>query len=431
MKAQKDDARLPECEAGEVTKLPGYGTVKEKQLSGYLPVTDKNDAFIYFWFFESQGNPDKDPIVLWLNGGPGSSSFIGLFAENGPYKIQRDRLYVDNYYLVDNPYSWNKNASYLMIDQPAGAGLSYVTDPKESARTEQEATDQLYRGLQCFFDRWPAYRKLDLYIFGESFAGVYIPMLATAILDENLKDQPYINLKGIGVGDGFVHPYIQESTYGDYAYAHGLIGLNEKKEADKLYRKCARAIKRSQPVTSRRVDKICNKIEEYISKVSGGANVYDVRLIGDYNFDIIGGYLDQPAVRKALHVSPHVKAWKDTSKRIAYLLERGEQNSYADLYPRLFESLPVLIYNGIYDMDCNFMGTDAWIKALDWSYKKQFLEQERLPWFNEGQLAGHIRSYNNLTQVLVTGAGHLVPLDQPKHALALLNNFTQKKPPTL
>jgi len=426
MNVQKPDADIHQIDslpgAGEVIELPGYGKVKEKQLAGYLPVTDKDDDFIYFWFFESQGNPAKDPVVIWLNGGPGSSSFMGLFAENGPYKIKKDLS------LVDNPYSWNKNASYLMIDQPAGTGLSFVTDPKESARTEQEATDQLYRGLQVFFDRWPGYRKLDLYLFGESFAGVYIPMLATSILNKNKENQSQINLKGVGVGDGWVHPYIQESTYGDYAYAYGLIGLTEKKEVDKLYGICARAIEQSQPVTSREADKICNKIEEYITKVSGGANVYDVRLIGDYDFDIIGKYLDQPEVRKALYVSPHVKAWKDTSKRIAYLLERGEQNSYAYLYPPLFETLPVLIYNGIYDMDCNFMGTDAWIKELDWSHKKQFLTQERTPWLNEGQLAGHVRSFNNLTQVLVNDAGHLVPMDQPKNALTLLNNFIQGKP---
>lgn len=428
MNIPKDEADVLRLEADEVRELPGYGKVKEKQWAGYLPVTDKNDAFIYFWFFESQGNPAKDPVVIWLNGGPGSSSFLGLFAENGPYKIQQDRPYVDNLYLVDNPYSWNKNASYLMIDQPAGTGLSYVTDPKESARTEQEATDQLYRGLQAFFERWPEYRERDLYIFGESFAGVYIPMLATVILDNNDREKkPHINLKGIGIGDGFVIPYIQESTYSDYAYAHGLIGLTEKQEADRLYDHCARAIKESQPVTTREADKICNRIEEYISKVSGGTNVYDVRLNGDYNFDIIGKYLDQPEVRKALYISPRVKTWKETSKRIAYLLEIGEQNSYAYLYPPLFETLPVLIYNGIYDMDCNFIGTDAWISALDWSYKEQFLQQERRPWLNQGQLAGHVRSYRHLTQVLVLGAGHLVPMDQPKNALALLNHFIQGK----
>lgn len=75
----------PSCpvpEAGPVTVLPGYGAVKQRQLAGSLPVDPQGGAYLYFWFFESQGNPETDPIVLWLNGGPGSSSFLGLFAEN-------------------------------------------------------------------------------------------------------------------------------------------------------------------------------------------------------------------------------------------------------------------------------------------------------------------------------------------------------------
>lgn len=406
---------------GPVTAIPGYGKTRERQFAGYLPVSEKNNAFIYFWLIESQGDPANDPIVIWLNGGPGSSSFLGFFLENGPYKISKGLT------LSDNPFSWNKNATYLMIDQPAGTGLSFVASPKESARTEQEATDQLLYGLRQFYKIWPEYLKLDLFVFGESFAGVYVPKLATAILNANKVLTPQINLKGIGIGDGWVDPYIQQATYADYAYAHGLVGSAEKPKAELLYGACAIAIEESLPDSSRDADKVCNLIEEYITKVSGGANVYDVRITGDYDFSLIGFYLDQPSVRTALYIDHRVKAWHDTSKRIAYLLELGEQNSYAYLYPNLFDSIPVLIYNGIYDMDCNFMGTDAWIRSVNWSYKDAFLNQPRTPWMNDGVLAGHIRQFDKLTQVLVNGAGHLVPMDQPKNALALLNNFIHPK----
>lgn len=406
--------------AGPVTELPGYGPVAERQLAGYLPVEDRGGAYIYFWFIESRSaQPSNDPIVIWLNGGPGSSSFLGLFAENGPYKIEADLR------LSDNEFGWNQNAAYLMIDQPAGTGLSLVTDEGTYAKTEDEASAQLYRGLQAFYEWWPEYRERDLYLFGESFAGVYLPMLATNILAGNAAGQPKMRLRGIGVGDGWVDPIVQEATYGDYAYAHGLIGLGEKQEVGRLYGACAKAIEDSGPVTSRESDKICNLIEEYITEVSGGANVYDVRLIGDYDFDFIGQYLDQPTVRAALRVSADAKPWKETSKRVAYLLELGEQNSAARFYPPLFEAINVLIYNGIYDMDCNFMGTDAWIGALDWSYRDEFLGLPRKPWILAGGVAGHMRSARRLTQVLVSGAGHLVPLDQPVRALALFEGFVR------
>ncbi len=409
--------------AGPVVELPGYGPVKERQLAGNLPVNDRHDAFAYFWFFESRDKPETDPIVIWLNGGPGASSFIGLFEEGGPYRIAEDLS------LRDNPFSWNRRANFMMIDQPCGTGLSLALNPEAQPRTEQEASEQLLYALRGFFERWPEYQDRDVYLFGESYAGVYVPLLATNILAAGDIGGPAIRLVGIGVGDGWVDPIVQQATYRDYAYAQGLVGPSEARQAGHLYEACARAIRQSGPVASRQADRVCNRIEEYISEASGGANVYDVRRFGDYDFSRIGEYLDEPLVRQALHVDPRVPAWQETSKRIAFLLELGEQNSYAYLYPRLFESLRVLIYNGIYDMDCNFMGTDAWLAGLTWPQRKEFINQPRTPWMLDGKVVGKMRAAGNLTQVVVDGAGHLVPMDQPEVALALLNGFLHGAPP--
>ncbi len=42
---------------------------------------------LFYWFFESRGTPDKDPLVVWLTGGPGCSSMLALLVENGPFLI--------------------------------------------------------------------------------------------------------------------------------------------------------------------------------------------------------------------------------------------------------------------------------------------------------------------------------------------------------
>lgn len=405
---------------GPVTGLPGYGPPKQRQFAGHLSVNEQCGDNLFFWFFESVRSPKTDPVVVWLNGGPGSSSMLGLFAENGPYKINDDLT------LSDNPYSWHRVANLLVIDQPAGTGLSFVEKKDDRncyTKTEARATSQLLTGLQRFFDLYPDYAGAELYLFGESFAGRYIPMLAHAILAQHPADRRGIRLSGIGIGDGWVAPLIQEATYRDYAYAHGLIDLRQREEVDRLYTTCERAVTESGLPSSAESDKVCNEIEEYIVKVSGGANVYDVRQTGEYSFPNIGRYLDQADVRAALHVSPDVGPWKDTSDIVAAILERGEQDSAAPLFPALFERIRVLIYNGVYDMDCNFMGTDAWLASLEWSQGADFNRTPRTPWLEGGKRLGHARAAGNLTQVLVSGAGHLVPMDQPEAALCMLQNF--------
>lgn len=58
--------------AGVCETTPGVNSY-----SGYIDLTPNRHAF--FWFFESRSNPSSDPVTLWLNGGPGSDSQIGLF----------------------------------------------------------------------------------------------------------------------------------------------------------------------------------------------------------------------------------------------------------------------------------------------------------------------------------------------------------------
>lgn len=45
--------------------------------SGYVDLDE--DTHMFFWFFEARHNPNEAPLTLWLNGGPGSDSLIGLF----------------------------------------------------------------------------------------------------------------------------------------------------------------------------------------------------------------------------------------------------------------------------------------------------------------------------------------------------------------
>lgn len=59
------------------------------------------DYRMFYFFFESRTNT-TDPVVIWLSGGPGCSSSVALFYENGPFKIS------DDLSLSWNDFGWDK-----------------------------------------------------------------------------------------------------------------------------------------------------------------------------------------------------------------------------------------------------------------------------------------------------------------------------------
>lgn len=56
------------------------------------------------------------PVLLWLQGGPGASSLLGLFLENGPFLVDKDGN------LQERPWTWNSKYHMIYIDNP----VSYI-----------------------------------------------------------------------------------------------------------------------------------------------------------------------------------------------------------------------------------------------------------------------------------------------------------------
>src|SRR5699024_4358649 len=89
-----------------------------RHYSGYLDAT--NGTRLHYWFFESTSpTSDRDPVTLWLNGGPGQSSLIGAFSEIGPI------LLALNGTMVKNPHAWSSVSNLLFLESPVGVGFSY------------------------------------------------------------------------------------------------------------------------------------------------------------------------------------------------------------------------------------------------------------------------------------------------------------------
>jgi vitellogenic carboxypeptidase-like protein len=402
--------------AERVTHLPGYGEVTEDWFSGYKNVTSQNgkSGGIFYWFFEG---PKDAPVVVWLNGGPGCSSLIGLFAELGPLKIQEDCFTV-----TKNPNGWNKIAHMLFIDQPIGTGYSFANGKEHFTENQEEIVDHLHSALSQFFKDHPEYDN-DLYLAGESYAGKFIPSLAERIIKTGQVGKG--KLKGIILGDGLVDPIIQRSMKHEQAFWNGLISIKQRKQLQTLQGKCVRHI---QMGNTNQLDSPCDDLKSVMLLYSGIINVYDLRRFDpSTNKTRIEIYLNRPEVREALHAKKGTKdRYTTCSKTVVYMhLKYDILLSVKHLIPFLTQHIRVNLYNGNFDLQDGPIGTEQFLHTLD---IPGFNDARRDLWFVDNEMAGYSQSVGNLTFVIVHGAGHFVPTDRPRAALAMLENFINVQP---
>ncbi|CAG8647835.1 3392_t:CDS:2 [Acaulospora morrowiae] len=414
-----------------------------KQYSGYLDAG--NNKHFFFWFFESRNKPETDPIVLWLNGGPGCSSLTGLYFELGPCMVNEEGTDT-----IFNPYSWNSNASVIFLDQPTNVGYSYGSGV---SNTLSAAVD-VYAFLQIFFKEFSQYSGLDFHIAGESYAGHYIPAIAAEINNNNkgtsswiLKTKPknlrHVKLESILIGNGLVDPLVQYEFYPDMACNSSYDPVLDEATCDRMrkaYPRCARSIQRCYdnpnmfncvPATMS-----CNR-EMIMPYQQTGMNVYDVRKKCDGGnlcypiLEAIEKYSNREEVKKALGVNPRIE-YKSCNMDInfKFMMAGDWMRPYHRLIPPLMENnIRVLIYAGDADYICNWIGNEAWVKELQWPGKNGFNAVDVKPWLTYGDSlhAGDIRTYKELTFLRVFEAGHMVPYDQPRPSLDFFNRWLLKE----
>nr|XP_031858852.1 uncharacterized protein CI109_005671 [Kwoniella shandongensis]KAA5525924.1 hypothetical protein CI109_005671 [Kwoniella shandongensis] len=428
------------------------------QYSGYLP-----GSSIFFWFFPSRSHPETDPVGIWSNGGPGSSALTGM-QYAGPCYVEKDGH--GGWEMRTREWSFNNNASILMIDNPRGAGFSYAEFP--AVDTVFDSARDTYEFIQTFVKTFPEYASNPWAVNSLSYGGHYAPVYGSFIQHMNAKirgkpslwDDTWpaplstdsyvpLNLTSISVGNGWINGRVQYRSWVDFACGgaeeRGIPNLategdckwarDRLNDGEKLIDQCEGPI-------------ACAAAGQYASTVASlpyaltGLNIYDYRTAEPYDETGVIAYYNNATVQAELGVihkpSDASKLWEAHSARIwhAYVFS-GDWDVQTDVYfERLLRSgVSVLKYEGMVDFICNYLGVREIMANLP-NYERQstFNTLPMLNWTTGGNetpagmykcIAGRDVDEGNLCYVEIEGAGHVLSLDKPKEGSWMMSQWMQ------
>jgi len=415
--------------ADKINSLPGLSTqINFDQYSGYLNIDTQYGKNLFYWFVESQNNPATDPLLIWLQGGPGCSSLFGFLTEHGPFRITANQT------VELNPYSWNKLANVLYVEAPVGVGFSYSVNTVPNLGDNSTLEDN-YQFLLKWFAAFPEYSQHDFYISGESYGGHYVPQLAWRVLKGN-QPTPLINLRGILVGNPYTDDVIDDNSLAPFIFYHHLCSLATWRLVEtscnlsdisvrslltpaKEYHDYRRRVPESPHAS-------CSQaLAKMNSEMGDNTNQYDIYwpCLAESGLDCMDysaetKYLNSPAVQSALHAKAPVYPWSVCAS-IQY---RSRWPTVVNIYPALMNAIRVTVFAGDVTFNVPALGTQVWVENFG---RKVIREYQ--PWLLGGQVAGYLKQYDGITYVTVKNSGHMVPTFTPQAGLELLRLYLQGK----
>jgi len=242
---------------------------------------------------------------------------VGMMLENGPFTISfdthEDTSVNENkkYKLNYNPYSWNNASNVLFVEQPLRTGFSIAGEGSSLIRTEKQVASDFRGFLISFVEVFSEFYDADLFITGESYAGVYIPSISDYIVrvqqDINTSLPPlHLNLVGAAIGNGVMDSIFQEPSYAEYAYTHGLIPLAAKNKFDADWQQCLESIEKSSAPLTRGSFSRCRMMSKVL-EAAGKPNEYNTATFINYDHlykpgSAFDSFFQDPEVQTALHV---------------------------------------------------------------------------------------------------------------------------------
>ncbi|KFK25893.1 hypothetical protein AALP_AA8G176200 [Arabis alpina] len=368
---------LTQCHAdsdfGSIVKfLPGFeGPLPFELETGYIGVGEEEEVQLFYYFIKSERNPEEDPLLIWISGGPGCSSLNGFLFENGPVTFKTEGYKGGRPTLVSTTYSWTKVASIIFLDQPVGVGFSYTTTQLLDSPTDTGEAKQMDEFLRKWLSKHIKYISNPFYVCGNSYSGMVIPAAVQEISKGNdLGFKPQINLQGYVLGNPVTD---LELDYNDRVpFAHGMALISDELY-ESLKTTCRGNIKNVDP---RNIE--CLKFVQEFRKIY-------IELLSSL-------WANDESVRNTLHVvKGSIGDWSRCFPFVTY--NPNIKSSVPYHMNNSIKGYRSLIFSGDHDLQVPFSSTQAWIRSLNYAITDNWR-----PWIIHNQVAGYTQTYaNNMT----------------------------------
>ncbi|KAI9692041.1 MAG: hypothetical protein M1820_009576 [Bogoriella megaspora] len=443
-----------------------------KSYTGYTDVEE--NQHIFWWFFEARNqDPTTAPLTVWINGGPGSSSMIGLFQENGPCGID----YEGNVY--NNPYSWSNASNMLFIDEPTQVGFSYsipvpaYTDPNSgaivvlsnatcsdyaegagtcgtysypnltlTANSTLDAAPNMWKTLQGFMGAFPQYSSNGFHFTTESYGGHYGPIFNEYFEEQNAKNisgAHKISLLSVGVGNGWFDPIAQYEGYYNYSVYPGnpYVGENffNQSVKDQMYQAmwgAGNCLDQLNYCASSGINEICSSADNFCYEQV--ENVFDIVLNRDeydirelqpdpFPYDFYQDYLNLPHVQKAIGAYVNFSSSNGAvGTAFGTTGDDGREEGVIEAVKKLLQQgIYFMQYAGDADYNCNWLGGQVVSYEIDApGYTDAGFTNITT---SDGIVHGQVKQAGNYSFVRIYDAGHEVPFYQPLASLEIFERM--------
>ncbi|PWA55157.1 peptidase S10, serine carboxypeptidase, Alpha/Beta hydrolase fold protein [Artemisia annua] len=419
-----------------VKNLPRFsGDLPFTLETGYVGVGKREEVQLFYYFVESQRNPQKDPLLLYLTGGPGTSGILPFLYQIGPLNFVYTNATRTDVKLELNPYSWTKTANVIFVDLPVGTGFSYVKANESLKNSDSLATTHAYDFIRKWLMDHPKFLNNPLYITGISYMGLFIPRVISNIYDGNDRGVlPKLNIKGFLIVNPLTDKFLDFNSRTEFAYRAALIEYDLYKPAKE---NCGGKYINVDPNNNLCLDSL-KPINESLSRVNVAqilepiCNAQDPKAICRESIYVFSNiWANTKSVRQALHIREGtVENFQFTNTSIQAVFGDSHSIYYThDIFSSLAyhknlltKECRALIINGDHDMTFPYIGTQKWIKSF-----KLRVETPWKPWFVRNQVAGYEKTYSKakyfMKYATIKGAGHSVAIYKPEEAMVIVETW--------